>query len=149
MISHDEFARLRLASFLPGVELAELTDWEFEERTWVGEALGRSEWLRLEGEPDRLGSMAIDFATFPASAATEALRTIDLPLRPGMAAPEVRAVLGEPIKEYRFADDRVSYEFLTPGPSPYAVSCTILHEGGLRYLVVMRPLPELDEEEED
>jgi hypothetical protein len=82
MISHDRFGALRLAHFLPDAQIAELRDWEFMEHLWSGEAIGFSEWLRLENEPDVLRSLA------------------------------------------------------------YEVSCTVLNEGGLGYLVVMVPLGE-------
>jgi hypothetical protein len=141
MISHSRFGKLRLAQFRPDADIAELDNWEFMDHMWVGEAVGFSEWLRLEKKPETLRSLAIDFSEFPESAAAEVLRTIDLGVRAGMKLNELRELLGEPVKEHRFGKDRVSYEFVVPGPPKYDVSCTVLNKGGLTYLVVMAPLP--------
>lgn len=137
MIAHSLFAGLRLAHFRPEAQIAELAGWEFMERSWVGEVIGFSEWLRPEGRPDLLQSLAVSFIEFPPEDAEAVLRAIDLPLRAGMTREEVVGVLGEPVKEFRFVENRTTYEFKTPKPSSYDISCTILHEGGLSYLVVM------------
>lgn len=140
MISHDRFCKLRLAQFRPDAEIAELDNWEFMDHMWVGEAVGFSEWLRLEDKPDKLGSLAIDFSEFPEQAAAEVLGAIELAVRGGMKLDDLRNLLGKPVKEHCFVKDRVSYEFVVPGPPKYYVSCTVLNEGGLSYLVVMAPL---------
>jgi hypothetical protein len=140
MISHARFGTLRLAQFLEDSEIAELENWEFMDHLWVGEAVGFSEWLRLENEPDVLRSLTIDFTGFPEHAAAKVLRMIDLPVRGGMGFAELRELLGEPVKELRFVKDRVTYEFVLPGPPRYDVSCTVLNDSGLTYLVVMTPL---------
>jgi hypothetical protein len=141
MISHARFGKLRLAQFRPDAEIAELDNWEFMDHLWLGEAVGFSEWLRLEKKPKTLRSLAIDFGEFPAAAAAEVLRTIDLPVHAGMKLGELCELLGEPVKEHRFVKDRVSYEFVFRGPPKYDVWCTVLNKGGLTYLVVMVPLP--------
>jgi hypothetical protein len=141
MISHARFGKLRLADFRPDAEIVQLENWEFMDRIWVGEAVGFSEWLRLENKPEVLGSLAIDFSEFPAKAAEEVVRAIDLPVRAGMKADRLRALLGKPVDEYRGVKDRVSYDFVIPGPPRYNVSCTVLNKGGLTYLVVNPPLP--------
>jgi hypothetical protein len=84
MISHARFGKLRLAEFRPDAEIAELDNWEFMDRIWVGEAIGFSEWLRLKNKPETLRSLAIDFSEFPGQAAADVLRAIDLPVRAGM-----------------------------------------------------------------
>src|SRR5262245_27508680 len=141
MIPHASFGRLRLAEFRPEAEIAELENWEFMDHMWVGEAIGFSEWLRLVDKPETLRSLAIDFSEFPAEAAAEVLRTIELPVWAGMKLNELRELFGEPRKERRFVKDRVSYEFIVHGPPRFDVSCTVLKEGGLTYLVIMAPLP--------
>ena len=140
MISHDRFGKLRLVQFRPDADIAKLDNWEFEDYLWVGEAVRFSEWLRLEDEPETLRSLAIDFAEFPKKAAAEVLRAIDLPVQPRMHFDELRELLGEPVEEYQFVKDRVSYQFII-GPPKYKVSCTVLKKDGLTYLVVMRPMP--------
>src|SRR3954451_18674790 len=141
MLSYARFGVLRLAQFRPDTEITELAHWEFMDALWVGEAVGFSEWLRLESEPDVLRSLAIDFSEFPQAAASAVLRAIELPIRAGMRLEELRAALGEPLEEERFVKDRVSYRFRAAGSPRYEVSCTVLNEGGLTYLVVMRPVP--------
>ena len=98
MICHDDFGKLRLAQFLPGAELQRLRNWEYEERLWVGEALGFSQWLRLESDRGVLRCLSIAFNDFPSDAAVDVLKTLQLPLRPGMTLPAIRKVLGEPVK---------------------------------------------------
>jgi hypothetical protein len=142
MIGHEGFARLRLAPFRPDVEVVALSGFEFLERRWVGEGIGFSEWLRLEDEPEELRSLAIDFAEFPPGAAAAVLAAIDLPLRPGMRLDDIRGVPGGAVEEQRLLhEDRVSHEFTVDSPARYNISCTVLHEGGLTYLVVTRPSP--------
>jgi len=69
------------------------------------------------------------------------LRTIDLPVRAGMKLVELYEVLGKPVEEHHFVEDRVTYEFVLERPPTYDVSCTVLHKSGLTYLVVMASLP--------
>lgn len=140
MISHARFGKLRLADFRPDAEIVELSDWEYMDAIWVGEAIGFSEWLRLESKPEVLRSMAIAFDEFPSDAAAAVLRTIDLPVRVGMTAVELREIFGEPVKVLRFAADRITYDFAVAGPPRYDVSCTVLLSGGLTYITVIRPL---------
>ena|ERR1017187_182051 len=59
MIPHSKFHALRLSQFRKDTEIAELEDWEYEERIWVGEAIKFSEWLRTVEDPEALGSLAI------------------------------------------------------------------------------------------
>ena len=138
MISYTRFGKLRLTQFRPDADIADLAGWEFMDDVWVGEAIGFSEWLRLESDPEVLRSLALDFAEFPADAADTVLRAIDLPVRAGMSAPELQTLFGDPVKQLRFVADRITYKFVVSGPH-YSVSCTVLNDGGLSYLVVMRP----------
>ncbi len=142
MTSHERFGQLRLAQFVPDAEIVELEDWEYDDRLWVGEAVGFSEWLRLVEHPKVLRSLAIDFAQFPGSAAADVFSAIALPVRPGMSLGKLRSILGEPVEDFRFVPDRVTYEFLTAGPEPYRVSCTVLNDGGLSHLVIIPQISE-------
>ena len=146
MISHSKFHALRLSQFRKDAEIAELENWEYYERIWVGEAIKFSEWLRPVDDPEALGSLAIDFNEFPKPAANRVLKAIGLPIRPGMSLEELKAVLGDPVKTLRFVPEQTTYNFLTAEPESYAVSCTVQKEGGLSYLTVMIPI---DEEESD
>ena len=141
VLSYIRFGQLRLSQFRAAGDIADLSGWEFMDTVWVGEAVGFSEWLRLESDPNVLRSLALDFLEFPEAAATEVLRVIDLPVRRGMEAKELRELFGEPLAESRVVADRVTYEFDIAGPPRYTLSFTVLDQGGLVYLVVMRPTP--------
>ena len=56
-----------------------------------------------------------------------------------MSLQELDDLLGPRVAEHRFVADRVSCEYFTPEPDRYRVSCTVLYDGGLSYLVVMVP----------
>ena len=140
MISYQHFGRLRLADFLPAKRIRALQDWEFEDHIWVGEADGFSEWLRLADDPEVLRTIAIAFETFPAVATRRVLAKLGLAVRKGMTVSELEGLLGPIRRTFRFVADRTTYEFLTTGPEPYQISCTVLPDGGLIYLGVMIPL---------
>ena len=135
MISHTEFARLRLADFVGEVSL--LDCWQFMGREWVGEAVGFSEWLRPVDDPEHLGSLALDFSALPGDVAARILRRLRLDLSPGMTFEEIRNCMGEPIEEQVFASDRRSYDFKIDDADGYYVSCTVHQDDGLIYIVVM------------
>jgi hypothetical protein len=141
VISYDRFGRLRLADFVPRKRIRLLQNWEFEGHVWVGEAAGFSEWLRLTDDPEVLKVLAIDFESFPARAAGRVLAKLGLAVQKGMAVAKLEALLGPTRRTLRLLSDRETHEFLTVGPQPYQVSCTVLNEGGLTYLGVMIPLP--------
>ena len=144
MISHDAFARLRLKQFLPPDAIAPLTDWEFLGRFWIGEGHGFTQWLRLEDDPSVLRSLAVDFHALPDVVVDAILTRLDLPVRRGMTIDQLRRVLGEPREVQTFVTDRLSYDFDYGEPDEYDVSCTVLNDGGLTYLVVTVPLEESD-----
>ncbi len=139
MIPHREFGRLRLSEFLPHADSTELENWEYLERVWVGEALGFSEWLRLESDPKVLRVLALDLSQFPQKAATAVLDRIGLPVREGMTGAQLRKLFGAHVREHKFVADRVTREYLTPKPNRYRVSCTVHKTDGLIHVVVMVP----------
>ncbi len=144
MIDYADFRRLRLADFLAPTEIVLLHEWEFEERLWVGEAHGFSEWLRLASTPEELGSIGLDCSAFPRAAAQEVLSRLGLPIRPEMTIEELELILGPSRSSKRFVPDRVTYKFVTTGAEPFCISCTVLNEGGLTYLGVMTPVSEAE-----
>ena len=139
VIGYERFGHLRLRQFLPAKAITRLEDWEFLGRTWLGEAAGFSEWLRLADDPDVLRSLALDFNTFPARAATRVLGAVGLDLRKGMRVADLENELGRPRKTLRFVPDRRTYEFLTAGRERFVISCTVLEKDGLTYLGIMVP----------
>lgn len=139
MIPHSKFAELRLSQFVDPRGISPLTDWEFLDRLWVGEAIGFSEWLCPQESPDSLGSLALDLEDLPQEVVADVLSRIGLPLHRGMTLAEIKPVLGNPARSDSFVPDRISYNFTLAGPDPYDVFCTVLSDGGLIYLVVTVP----------
>ena len=139
LIAFEQFGRLRLSKFRSDAVLAQLENWEFQEHLWVGEAIGFSEWLRLDRDREVLRSLAIDLSEFPAEAAQAVFQELRLPVRAGMTLPELSSIFGSPVAEHHFVPDRATYEYLTAEPKRYRVSCTVLNDGGLTYMVVMVP----------
>lgn len=136
MISHVEFRALRLARFVDAPPTP-LEDWEFLGRTWIGEAMGFSEWLRPTDDPENLGALSLDFASFPADRWGPVLHRLGLPLRPSMIFEEVSGHLGAPSKVESFVRDRRTYSFEVGVADRFEDSCTILANGGLSYLTVV------------
>jgi hypothetical protein len=136
VLTHREFAGLRLAEFAPRKHIRALANWEFLGRLWIGEAIGFSEWLRSYERPAVLESLALDMAELPEALVERVLARIGLPVRKGLTRRELVTLLGEPYETHVFADDRKTFEFRYGESDPYLVSCTVLNEGGLTYLVV-------------
>lgn len=132
----QEFAKLRLGQFFPTETVRRLENWEFMGRTWIGEAIGFSEWLCPVESETELQSLAIDFEVLPRNGCERVLATLGLPLKPGMSEDSVRNVLGEPIEVQQFVSDRKSLEFKCGTGETYTISCTLKEAGGLSYLVV-------------
>lgn len=139
MISYEEFGKLRLRGFTFDDDYQTLDNWEFMDRVWVGESLGFTEFLRLKSDPAVTRSIAIDFDDFLLKESSRLLETLGLPLRPGMHVSELKQVLGEPQSLFDKVDDRITFEYVLPGPPPYHLSCTLNHDDGLVYFVLMRP----------
>lgn len=106
-------------------------------RVWIGEAIGFSEWLCPEDQPNQLQSLALDVLELPSEGCNEVLRALDLRIRAGVSVDQIYTVLGTPRDTYEFVPDRKSYEFDYGDGDKYLVSCTVRNEGGLSYLVVM------------
>jgi hypothetical protein len=114
-------------------------NWEFLERQWIGEAIGFSEWLRDERDPEVLRSLSLDFE-LPSPLWQAVLARIKLPLNPGMTLAELRQALGAPLRTSFLQADRETYSFRREGNDEYEVSCTVHKSGGLTYLLVVAPL---------
>lgn len=136
MLTHEEFGQLRLSQFVPEKQITPLTDWEFLDRLWIGEAVGFSEWLRPEERADVLESLALDMEELPEEVVHRVLAKIGLPVRKGLTEIELTRLLGKPRETQAFVDDRKTFDFQYADPDPYRVSCTVLNDGGLIYLVV-------------
>lgn len=138
MIPYSAFHRLRLSAFVPANEIVPLANWEFDDRLWLGEASGFSEWLRLESSPEKLGSLALG-EELPQSVWAQVLEQLGLPLNLGMGRAAIEATLGSPQEERCYTPDRVTIEYRIGHRERYRVSCTVHEEKGLIYLVVTIP----------
>ena len=139
MLTHREFEKLRLSQFVDASEIAQLEDWEFLGREWVGEAIGFTEWLRLQSSPHLLGSIALDLEALPTKVTEACLSRIGLPLRRHMTFAQLVSLFGGPLRTLHFVEDRATHEFRVGAPDAYDLSCTVLADGGLSYLVVTVP----------
>jgi len=79
----------------------------------------------------------LDLSELPENGSKEVLKTLGLPLKKGMTISEIEGTLGEPNETYQFTGDRKSYDFLYKNDEPYSISCTVLNDGGLSYIVIM------------
>lgn len=138
MISYQAFGSLRLRDFLASRKIEEVSGRRFDERTWVGELWGFTEWLRPARSPDQLGSLSLDMNDLPARVVAAVLAALDLPLEKGMGADALQRVLGKPTQTRRFVAERLTYEFRVAAPV-YVLSATVQRRQGLIYLVVSIP----------
>lgn len=139
MLTYQEFEKLRLSQFVDPSEITELENWEFLDREWVGEAIGFTEWLRPRSSPHRLGSIALDLEALPDEIVEACLSRIGLPLRRHMTLAQLVSLFGQPLRTFDFVEDRATHEFRVGAPDAYDLSCTVLADGGLNYLVVTIP----------
>ena len=140
MIGYEDFGRLRLAQFVPSdTGITAIENWEFMGRLWVGDAIGFTEFLRLRRSSEVTRSIAVDLAALTRETSAAIFAAIDLPLAQGISLQQACDVLhAEPNGVHQFSKDRDSYDFQIGGDESYDVSCTVLHDGGLTYVVIMR-----------
>ncbi len=142
MLTYDDFGRLRLRDFVDDADqIAVLEDWEYMDDLWIGEALGFTEFLRLDEDPLVLRAVSLHFEMLPEAAAERLLGVLRLPLRRGMVGDEVVGALGEPAEVLAFGPDRRAYWFRCGAEDMYEVCCTVEEEGGLTYVTIMAPTP--------
>lgn len=139
MLSYEEFGRLRLVQFVEPESVVQLRNWEFMDRIWVGEAVGFTEWLRLEDDPDVVRSVSIHLVELDSAAVEAIFARLGLPLWRGMSLSEIEILLGQPVHNERYVADRQSFLFRHGHDWPYDVNCTVHNEEGLIYVVIMAP----------
>lgn len=137
MLAFDQFARLRLRSFLPPTTVVDdLAEWEFVERRWVGEGIGFTQFLRLEEEPETLRSVSLDLEDLPDSVAQAVFTRLELPLRLGMGIAETIHRLGLPTDTVTLGSE-TTMAFSVTADVPYEVSCIFDPEEGLIFVTVV------------
>lgn len=138
LISHADFAKLRLGKFIDDeVELESLKNWEFMGERWIGESFGFTEWLRPQNEPEVTRSISIYLEDFEPDFLAELFSKLGVNLVEGLKIDEIEAVLGKAKSRKSFAKDRLTYEFLVGSEEVYYISCTVLNQGGLVFFVMM------------
>ena len=137
MLPLVDFQKLRLRDFVTDDdEVVDLANWEFLDRTWVGEAIRFSEWLRPEDDPERLVTLALELNHLRPDVVDAVLDRIGLDVRRGDTAPALSTKLGPPVDTQAFVPDRTTYIHVVGDRQQYEVSCTVLHDGGPTYVVV-------------
>lgn len=139
LISYDQFGKLRLRDFARNdAAIGEVSDWEWMGACWHNEGIGFTSFSRHVSTPDQTGGLEISFNELSADSSQLLLRTIGLPLRPGMSTTEVLSVMGSPADTHQYVSDRRSYEYSVGISEPYVVSCTVHDTEGLMYVTVIR-----------
>lgn len=143
LLPYEDFGRLRLATLVhdlgwPEVEIADLQNWQYLGRRWIGEGIGAfTDFLRPEEQPDRLGAITLELEQLPEAFQKRLLAKLRLPIARGMDLSMLSAALSRrTYRVHRFVTDRITLEFLVRDRSPYLVGCTVLHTGGLCYLTI-------------
>jgi hypothetical protein len=137
LISHKEFGKLRLNQFLESDQIESRDNWQFMEDLWFGEAHVFTEFLRLYKTPFKTKSIAISLDTLEETVYEDILFELGLPLVKGMNFAEMSNHLPIPISVFDRVQDRISYEYIIGEEEQYYLSCTVLNEGGLVYIVMM------------
>jgi len=131
MIDHEAFKKLRLESFVAKNELSPLGGWELEDRMWIGESYGFSEWLRPEERTEDTEYISVHLPDFPADQTEEIASQLGVRIDEEIKIKDLVSSFGEPTRTFEFTEDRKTYEFDVNGDDPYILSFTILNEGGL------------------
>lgn len=103
LVPHKQFGEIRLHQFLAADDIRELDNWEVMDEDWVGEAVGFTEVLRPARKPDVVRLVALDLDELTAETQCDLWSALQLPLRRGMSLVQLTAILGEPVKTFRFA----------------------------------------------
>lgn len=136
LISYKEFGKLRLQQFLPKTEITKVWNLEFMDKLWLGETYGFTEFLRPLSSPFKTKSISISFEDLPEETWKGIQEKLNLPFGRNSSLEEIERHLGKPVKFERYTEDRLSYEFITEGEAKFYVSCTLLTNGGLIYVVI-------------
>jgi hypothetical protein len=139
LITYTDFGRLRLRNFC-GDEVAgsDTPDWEWMDGQWNCDSVGFTWFGRLHDMPNETGGLEVDLADLPEPVSARILESLHLPSRAGMTLNSITSILGQPAETQTFVQDRNTYEFKVGSAHPYGVSCTVLDDGGLIFVSVIR-----------
>lgn len=111
IISFGEFEKLRLQDFFEKHDIQNLERWEFMGDLWIGDAVGFTEWLRLEKEPTKTRSISVDLRKHDNDILNRIFSTLKLPLKKGQKIEDLAAIFGQPVGFDKFVADRINYDF--------------------------------------
>lgn len=139
LLSYSEFGRLRLRSFLPAATaIVEQENFEWMDGLWWHEGIGFTWFGRLMSCPDDTAGLEILFEELDSETVTRILKSISLPIRPGMRAADLQVVLGTPQTTEVFTTYRRTYCFRVGSIEAYEVGCTVRDDSGLIHVSVIR-----------
>ncbi len=139
LIDYEGFAKLRFRDFFPELpDIAEVECWQWMGTTWRNEGVGFSSFSSHHTTPNETGGIELSLDDLPAAELARLLVTIGLPLHYGMRIDEIISELGEPSSDAGFVPDRRSYQFILGSVAKYVCYCTVLDDGGLIYLSIIR-----------
>ena len=137
IITAQAFRRLRLKDYFPDSEIALFSDWEFEDRLWVCESIGFTQWLRPHDAPEDTEYISLELETLPKRQVRHVIDQLKLDIEPGVEIKKVKDQFGEPSKEYVFTPNRKTFEFEVGEVDRFILSFTLLNDGGLTYFGMM------------
>lgn len=136
LIDKISFEKLRLKDFIP--EVQSLSNWEFMEELWIGDALGFTEWLRPMNRDNQTQSISLDLNDLDSEVAWRVFDVLGLELEKGMTKQEVIEEFGNPSRTLSYTKSRQNYEYLIgSGQNEYHLSLTIDENDGLVYVVMI------------
>lgn len=139
LISYNEFSRLRLRDFCRDkIAESDTPDWEWMGGQWYCDSVGFTWFGCLHDTPKETGGLEVDLGDLPERVWLRILDSLHLPLRAGMTFDMIASILGQPFEIGTFVENRKTYEFRVGSAYPYIVSCTVLDDGGLVFVSVIR-----------
>lgn len=138
MITHKEFKNLEIEEIVDDrSEIQSFGGCEFMDDIWNAKTYGFTEFLKLESDENQSQSISINFEDLRKEKIEMFLKKLGLTVFPGMTLKELENEFGEAIAVESFVEDRKTYEYIIGDNDKYYLSCTILDNIGLTYVVVM------------
>ena len=135
MISVERFGALHLSDYFSREHIGRDEGWELWDRIWIADGVGFTTFLVLPEEPDVTRCIEVAMGDIPTEVAKRLLTDLDIGLAPGMGLESVQSVLGTPVSEQRFVEDRVTHEYQK---GVWTISTTVHERKGLIFLTRSR-----------